>query len=413
MKKTSYWLGLLAALSLPSAEAVNKEIRALFQPDSSQPNKNVFVNKTPNSGYCTINPTECASIGMFSIELPVRFNSTRPIVPGAPADALMLKVPANWRQLTVTNRDSGESETVEVRIIGIGSKYILSDSAANLVGVTDILEGHQRLWSHNSWVYAPAPCRYSGVGFYSPNTYRFFWKAPVEEWCTKVANYRIPSMAFENLDFAYELRTPNPLGMSSGLYTGSLSYTLGPTGDFQMGPMMVPDDSNLTLDFVLDVQHTLKVELPPGGNRVTLEPEGGWQRWLDSGHKPEKVYRDQPFYISASTRFRVWMECAEGAPGGMTDDACNMKSPKTGKRVLFRPRLSLPSGIRDNIGREVRHQPIYHQRPLVVYTPGHYVDRKQGSIRFEIHRIDIGNLLQPGASDDFVGFVTVIWDSDV
>jgi len=410
MKTASHWLGLLAALSLSSAEAVNQEIRALFQPDSSQPNKNVFVNKTPNSGYCATYPGQCSLNNMFSIQIPVRFESTRAIAPG---DGLGVRVPANWRRLTVTNRDTQETETVEVRIIGIGSNYILSDSAANLVGVTNVLEGHQKLWTSNSWVYAPSPCGYSGVGAYSPASYRFFWKAPVEAACTKVAAYRIPSMSFDTLDFAYELRTPNPLGMSSGLYTGSLSYTLGPNGDFQMGPMMVPDDGNLTLNFVLDVQHTLKVELPPGGNRITLEPEGGWARWLDSGHKPLKIYRDQPFYISASTRFRVWMECAEGAPGGMTDDACVMRSPATSRRLLFRPRLSLPSGIRDNIGREVRHQAIYHRRPLVVYTPGHYVDRKQGSLRFEINRTDIVNLLQPGISDDFVGFVTVIWDSDI
>lgn len=50
--KSYLWLGLLAALNIPQAQAINQEIRALFQPDSSKPNKNAFVNKTPNSGYC-------------------------------------------------------------------------------------------------------------------------------------------------------------------------------------------------------------------------------------------------------------------------------------------------------------------------------------------------------------------------
>lgn len=227
MKRASCGLGLLAALSLPSAHAANQEIRALFQPDPAQPSKNVFVNKTPNSGYCANYPAQCEAYKMFSIQIPVRFDSTRSIMPG---DNVSLKVPANWRQLTVVNQVTQETEIVEVRIIGIGSHFVLSDTAANLVGVPDNLDAHNKLWTTQNWAQAPAPCRISGVGWYYADTFGFFWKAPVEETCTKVAAYRIPSMYFNTLDFAYELRTPNPLGMSSGQYTGSLMYTLGWSG---------------------------------------------------------------------------------------------------------------------------------------------------------------------------------------
>lgn len=407
MKRSSYWLGLLAALSLPSAEAVNREIRALFQPDPSQPSKNVFVNKTPNSGYCASYPGQCVENNMFSIRLPVRFNSTRPIVPGAPADALSLKVPANWRQLTVTNHDTGESEAVEVRIIGIGSKFTLSDTAANLVGVSDILEGHQRLWANQSWVYAPEPCRYSGVGYYTPTTFGFFWKAPVETWCSKVAAYRIPAMSFDYLDFAYELRTPNPLGMSSGLYTGSLSYTLGPNGDFQMGSMMVPDDGNLTLDFVLDVQHTLKVELPPGGDKVAMEPVGGWQRWIDGGRMPTEIYRDQTFYISASSRFKVMMLCS--SLGG-TD--CDIGNNQVGFSK-FQVRLTLPRGIVGPGNGDGWSGTLTHNTWLGPFEPSRYVDRKPGTFRFQMPSRWIESLLKPGMNGTLWGNVTIIFDSEV
>src|SRR3546814_3118440 len=77
-------------------------------------------------------------------------------------------------------------------------------------------------------------------------------------------------MTYRYLDFAYELRTPNPLNMSSGQYTGSLTYSIGPGQDFDMGDVMLPNDSALTLNFNLEVQHTLQVEVPPGGNRVEL-----------------------------------------------------------------------------------------------------------------------------------------------
>ncbi|TFH77942.1 MULTISPECIES: hypothetical protein [Pseudomonas] len=403
MKKTSYWLGLAAALSLSSTEAANQEIRALFQPDSSQPNKNVFVNKTPNSGYCANYPDQCSANNMFSIQIPVQFSSTRALVPG---DGLGVKAPANWRRLTVTNRDTQETETVEVRIIGIGSHFILSDSAANLVGVTNILEGHQKLWTSNSWVYAPSPCEYSGVGAYTPATYRFFWKAPVEAACTKVAAYRIPSMSFDTLDFAYELRTPNPLGMSSGLYTGSLSYTLGPTGDFQMGSMMLPDDSNLTLDFVLDVQHTLKVELPPGGNKIALEPAGGWQRWIDSGRRPTEIFRDQPFFLSSSSRFKVMLQC--NSLGGSD---CDIGNNQVGYSK-FQVRLTVPPGIVGPGNHDGWFGTLIHNQWLGPFEPSRYIDRKQGMLRFFISPRFL-DFLRPGMNGTLTGNATIIFDSEV
>ena len=408
MKRTTGWLGLLAALCLPAAQAANQEIRALFQPDPSQPGKNVFINQTPNSGYCANYPSECANNNMFSIRIPIAFDSRGSIAPG---EAVSLKVPANWRQLTVTNRDTQETETVEARIIGIGSKYTLSDSAANLVGVSDILEGHQKLWGQD-WVYAPAPCVYSGVGHYSPATYGFFWKAPVESACTKVAAYRIPWMNFEYLDFAYELRTPNPLSMSSGLYTGSLAYSIGPGGDFSLGSQMLPRDNNLTLDFVLDVQHTLKVDLPPGGDKVALEPEGGWQRWISSGAKPARIYRDQLFHLSASSRFKVMIQCDSIAGG--TD--CRM----VGDRTLPIPavtwvhtKLSLPGGITGPGGAPVKDLTLRINEWSGPFQPGHYVDRKPGNLRFEMPPDAISFVLRPGVNETLKSDITVIWDSEV
>ncbi|WP_065258693.1 hypothetical protein [Pseudomonas bananamidigenes] len=406
MKGSAYWLGWLAALCLPSAEAVNQEIRALFQPDSSQPNKNVFVNKTPNSGYCANYPGQCFDNNMFSIQIPVQFSSTRALVPG---DALGVKAPANWRRLTVTNRDTQEAETVEVRIVGIGSNFFLSDSAANLTGVTNILEGHQKLWTSSSWVYAPSPCEYSGVGAYGPASYLFFWKSPVEAACSKVAAYRIPSMYFDTLNFAYELRTPNPLGMSSGLYTGSLSYSLGPGGDFQMGPMMVPDDNNLTLDFVLDVQHVLKVDIPPGGDKVVLEPPGGWQSWLDQGRHPVRLFRDQLFHISASSRFTMKLECEDRLNNGC---AVSDHQPPSTYKAEVTVSVSLPDGMTDSSGRPVRNLPVTHVPTGVIHV-GTYVDRKPGTLHFNMNAQHTKFVIDNYGDRPFKGNFTVIWDSEV
>jgi hypothetical protein len=394
------------ALSLSSAEAANQEIRALFQPDPSQPSKIVFINKTPNSGYCATYPGECSDNNMFSIQLPVRFDSTRAIMAG---DGIGLKVPSNWRQLTITHRETLETENVEVRIIGIGSTYILSHPATELTGQTDVLEGHRALWTSNTWVYPPAPCQYSGVGAYNPAWYRFFWKAPVEADCVKEAAFTIPTMSFNTLDFAYELRTPNPLDMSSGLYTGSMLYTLGPGADFDLGPLMIPDDAGLTLDFVLDVQHTLKVEIPPGGNRVVLEPQGGWQSWLSQGRRPTRLLRDQTFNISASSRFKMSLQCQY-----VSGINCALWEPTVGHPVPLEVSVTLPAGLLDATGQAVNRLRLRRDGVgTELFQPGIYLDRKLGTLHFEVARGDVEEMLKPGVSRSYSGSVTVIWDSEV
>ncbi|SDT47922.1 hypothetical protein [Pseudomonas granadensis] len=403
MKTITTGCALSLGLLMSTAQAASQEIRATFRPDPSQPSKNIFINQTPNSGYCAAYPGQCADNAMFSIQLPVRFTSNGAIKPHW---GVGLKVPANWRQLTVTNADTQETEIVEVRIIGIGSNYVLSDPAHELAGVSDVLEGHQSLWDGSSWVYASTPCQYSGVGAYTPISYRFFWKAPVEAYCTKKTRFGIPSMYFDTLDFAYELRTPNPLGMSSGLYTGSMDYSVGNGGDFDIGGGFRPDDDSLTLDFVLDVQHTLKIDLPPGGNNVTLEPEGGWARWINSGRKPNRIFRDQPFHISASSRFKVMLLC--NSPG---NNICRLGSPK-GNSTEILVSMTLPPGITHSGGLEVVRLPLRNNNWIGPFQPGLYLDRKPGAIHFEMMPRVIEDFLRPGMNDRLRGNVTVIWDSE-
>ena len=93
--------------------------------------------------------------------------------------------------------------------------------------------------------------------------------------------------------------------MSGGQYTGSITYTMGPGGDYDFGDVMVPNKNALTFNFILSVEHDLKVDIPPGGNRIELLPEGGWQAWLNRGRAPARLYRDQTFRIAASSRFKM------------------------------------------------------------------------------------------------------------
>ncbi len=394
----------------PAANALERDITAVFRPDASKPQENAFLNTTPISGYCALHPDQCRTSKMFSIRLPLTAASTGPIQ-AHHADyrqGAMFKVPANWRTLQVTHTGTGETETVEVRWSGFGSQYRLSHDAVDLVGGgVSIERAHQLLWSA-SWVYAATPCQYSGYGWPGARSYAFFWKSPVESSCAKKAFVLIPGLNFSYLDFAYELRTPNPLKMSSGQYTGSLTYSVGPGQDIDMGDIMIPSDSALTLNFKLDVEHTLKVEVPPGGNRVELVPNEGWQAWLNSGRKPTRLFRDQRFHISASSRFKMALECQH-----ISDNTCAIAETATGHTVPVDVSVTLPDGLTDASGQPVNRRRLLRDGSgTELFQPGLYVDRRSGALHFEVGQGSVEAMLDNGATT-YSGDVTVIWDSQV
>ncbi|AEV64684.1 Hypothetical protein PSF113_4695 [Pseudomonas ogarae] len=243
---------------------------------------------------------------------------------------------------------------------------------------------------------------------YTNTDYTFFWKTPVEGVCAKGANYLIPGFSYRYLDFAYELRTPNPLKMSSGQYTGSLTYSVGPGQDIDMGDVMLPNDSALTLNFNLEVQHTLQVEVPPGGNRVELVPQEGWQSWLNSGRKPTRLFRDQRFHISASSRFKMALECQI-----ISGNTCAISEAGTGHAVPVDVSVSLPDGLTDAAGQPVNRRRLLRDGSgTELFQPGFYVDRRPGTLHFEVARTSVEEMLDSGAKA-YTGNVTVIWDSEV
>jgi hypothetical protein len=389
--------------------AENVSITAVFKPDSAYPHLNKFKNTTPPSGYCAQHPEQCADNQMFSLQVPIQFDSRTPILANhaSQRQGAMLKAPARWRELTVYHETTREPERVRVRIAGIGSRYRTDDVVELVGGADDYRAAHSVLWG-SSWVNSPSPCLYSGVGWFTTTTYGFFWKTPTEAVCAKQAKFNVPWMRLEHLDFAYELETPNPLGMSSGHYTGSLNYSVGPHGDFDFGDVMLPSDSALTLNFNLDVQHTLKVDIPPGGEKVEMVPAGGWQSWLHAGRKPVRLFRDQTFNISASSRFKMYLDCQFG-PGNY----CYMNDGKN----IFVPidvSVSLPAGLMDGSGKPVSRQPLkVGEEYGVVFQPSQYVDRQSGKLHFELHKDAIDIVFAPNMPKRYSGTVVVIWDSEV
>lgn len=390
----------LTSLFATQANAVTLDITANFRPDPSNPARNEFVNTTPPGGYCGDHPSYCEN-GVFSVGLPIRFKSAGPIAAlHDERKGPMFRVPSSWRDITVIHEETGESETVRMRVNGIGAAYSISKPLPE--GVWD-----------SGWVYAPAPCQYGGVGYGNPYYYAFFWRVPADVGtCAKQAKVTIDEdydFAYVDTGFSYQLMTPNPLKMTSGVYRGTLNYSVGPQGDFDMGDVMLPDDSLISLNFTLTVEHTLKVDLPPGGQHVVLEPAGGWQTWLSQGRKPTRLFRDQTFHISASSRFRMNLRCQYSMGNN-----CALWEPTAGHAAPLEVSVSLPNGLTDSSGQPVnRHRLLRDVSGSDIFQPGVYVDRKVGTLHFEVARDAVDEMIQPGTARQYSGNVTVIWDSEV
>ncbi len=405
------FISLSCLLALIPAAALEMNISAQFKPDPSNPQHNVFENLTPNNGgYCKWYPAACEAKGIKSLKIKTFFSSINPIAANHtdPRQGAMVSAPSEWRSLTVTHNQTGEVETVKVRINGLGS-------SVRTAAVMSLVEGsagspwqaHNVLWNGGNWGNAPAPCaRLMNGSLYTVDSFDFFWQMPSQGGsCGKSPKYPIPWMRFNYIDFSYELVTPNPLSMSSGDYTGSITYTLGPRQDFDMGDNFLPDDPILTLNFSLSVKHVMKIELPPGGNQIVLEPKGGWQLWR-AGRRPETLFRDQTFLVYASSRFKMQLACER-----VIGDTCGLSNGSQ-HAVPVHLFVSLPNGLRHANGASVNRQPLLLSGVgTEMFEPTQYVDRKPGTLHFEIDNAYVAEMLfQEGT---YKGSVTVIWDSEV
>lgn len=398
------------------AVAFTAPITAEFRPDPSRPDANYFRNTTPVTGICAhygYGPY-CQSKGLFSINTPIIFNSTGPINAnhGSPRQGAMIQIRSGWHDLDVVPTQGGKSERLSFRVSGISSTYLTRTPVANLVGGgVSAAEAHEMLWSggaQGNWNSAPSPCVETGARAVPwGRQFLFFWLTPVDGTCAKTAKFDIPDLQFYALDFAYELRTPRPLGMAAGTYTGKLTLTLGPGGDIDMGDVMLPDDNIIELDFTLSVDHIFKVEVPPGGNRIHLEPQGGWQGWLQNGRKPTRLFRDQSINLWTSSDFKMTLECAQ--PMGNTCSVAN----ESGHQVPLDLAVTLPGGLTDASGRPVNRLPLrLDGSGTDRFQPSMYIDRKPSTLHFEIKADAVAQMLeQPGST--YSGTATVIWDSEV
>jgi hypothetical protein len=404
-QKLSVALMLAASVFAWPAQAADQEIRATFVPDPSNPMVNQFENKTPQAGVCAQwMAARCKQLGIFSLRLPqLAFVTGRGIEADHedPRQGFMLTVPSSWRDVEVVHR-SGDTAIVQMRIAGVGGSWNMSHppgvSAWGRPGVT---------WQ-SMWRAAPAPCVSTNFIAAGASFAQFFWLTPEGAGaCARTPSVTIPYFRWSGLDYAYELRTPNPLAMQAGEYRGALSYFIGRGRDFDMGDELSPNIDAVTLNFVLSVEHALKVDIPPGGNRIELVPQGGWQNWLNHGRTPSRLFRDQTFVIAASSRFKMQLECSV-----IAGNTCGLRN-NNGDEVPVQVAVSLPYGLAGQDEQAVSRRPLRLDGVgTELFQPRYYVNDRPGTLHFEVTKDDVAEMLkQPGST--YSGMVTVIWDSEV
>lgn len=395
-----------AALLFGAAAIANaNDITARFRPDPANPMSNKFENTTPISSICAAHiPAQCQRLNIFSLRDTDFGALSGPILANHEDDrqGFMVKVPSDWRPLQVTHAGTGEMETVELRIAGIGSTWFVNRPP----GVSGWAQ--PGLPWDRAWRTAPSPCQSTNHLAAGVSAASWFWLTPEGAGpCGRKPSQKFDYMRIATMEYAYELRTPNPLTMSGGQYTGGITYSMGPGGDYDFGDVIVPNKNAITFNFTLSVEHDLKVDIPPGGNRIELIPEGGWQAWLNRGRVPARLFRDQTFRIAASSRFKMQLECSI-----VMNNTCGLRNPN-GDEVPVQVAVTLPSGIDGRGNQAVIRRPLRLDGDgTELFQPLFYVNDRPGTLHFDVLRDDMGEMLkQPGTT--YSGVVTVIWDSQV
>lgn len=399
-------LGCLLSVSvIHTANAAVHEVTAVFKPDPANPMKNKFKNTTAQSPICGAHmPARCEALNIISLRShAIRFENLKPIAANHESvrEGVMYKVPSEWRDVEIMEVSSGKLETVQVRIAGIGGGWVISRPPGE----------HAFGSSYSVWGTAPPPCLSSSYLASGPGFLTFFWIVPEGAGiCSRTTLFDIPIFNQTSIDYAYEMKTPNPLDMPTGTYTGSIRYSIGPGMDFDFGDTMVPvGDSELVLNFTLDVQHALKVEIPPGGDQVELLPQGGWQAWLNQGRKPTRLFRDQTFNLSSSSRFKMNLECQYAIGNN-----CALWEANAGHEVPVEMSVTLPGGLTDAVGNPVNRRPLRRDGVgTELFQPAFYVERKPGTLHFEVARDAVEEMIKPNTPRRYRGNITVIWDSEV
>ena len=414
--------GLLAGMVLLAGSmtgmAATMDITASFSPSMDNPENNVFTNTTAQSGYCKDYPSECSD-GGFSLDMNISLSPSKGLTANdTPRDSLFFKMPSTFRPVSMTNDITGKSEQVSFRVASFSAKYTTPKNH----GVYD--------WKGVLFFsYPTGGCAYVAPGWGSSSYFKWLWKYPSGDMgCYNLSSVDRPEgsdeyiLNVDQLSFGYEIKTPNPLQMEAGIYTGTLTYSVGPGGDIDFGDNFQASDSELVINFTLSINHELKLTTTADDQKVSLQPcasgrtctedEGSanWERWMVTRITPQLTGRSK-FTLSSSGAFTVYLECEQ-----KSGSDCALKSDTNSSQMVpVQTLLTLPNNIVDNsTGSSVSKRRLAVGRDMTknVFVTREFGQNRAGSIDFLIDQREVDTMLKT-RPDTYRGAVTVIFDPEI
>lgn len=353
-----------------------------------------FRSVTKSDEYCAVWPTSCANSSYYVADLPLKYEKRWTNRAPDLRDRWYIKIPAA-RKVDVVS-ESGHSYTLDFSFRAL-SQVVVRTSATGYPPVTPhpqngcsaITSVHDRSRSRFIWELkdpqSAAPCYNFETNFFE------------EESDGRV----------DMFGARYMLVMPRPIGMPQGIYRGSLTYSIGPGGDFDFGTGVTGlSDDQLTIHFELDVKHDLYLQFPPGSDRAVLEPPGGWSAWLGGRGAPSRLYRDLPMRIWSSGPIKIYKRC-QYELGGI----CGLRE-SSGHMVPVQVAVSLPTGMQHN-GSPINKVTVpTHEAAALQIEAVDTVWNRPGQLHFEVVGSDVPSMLaHPGSR--YEGLVTIVFEAQL
>ncbi|PMZ51400.1 hypothetical protein C1X25_30935, partial [Pseudomonas sp. GW247-3R2A] len=93
---------------------------------------------------------------------------------------------------------------------------------------------------------------------------------------------------------------------------------------------------------------------------------------------------------------------------------CSVRDPASGHVVPLDVSVTLPNGLVDATDQPVSRRLLRRDGSgTELFQPRFYVDRKPGTLHFEIAQDEVEEMIKPGVARTYSGTVTVVWDSEV
>lgn len=382
---------VLAALGHDSlAWALEATISARYRGDA----QGKFENTTPQAGFCTRWPADC--INVQTVGLPIEFTKTA--VHRAPdsRDRFFVQLPSS-RTVNVSHAVTGESHELAFEITHV-SQRVMRESSDNSAFSASVYGGCNYKSTHDTRTYVQYLWAVK-----NPSNPSGCYDGHHSNGATQVTESDVMETGI-----AYTLKMPPPLKMKQGIYRGSIDFTVGPGGDFDFGNGVTHlNDSRLTLNFELDVQHAFVLQFPPGSDRAVLEPPGGWQAWLGGRGRPPRLERDIPFRIWSTGPFKIYKRCSfYWGP----NRECLLFNEKI-MGILVEVSIDLPPEVHHQ-GRPVRRLNVPSDAVSALsFDHLQPASNRPANLHFEVSK-EVGAITDfPGST--FEGRVTLIFDSDL